>query len=62
VSRNKNAFYLNSAVGTDAGAQDIEMPRLEGGEGLIDQVIRPRRLNALALKRLQATTEAYNRS
>jgi hypothetical protein len=28
---------LNSAVGTDAGAgaQDIEMPRIEGGEGLI---------------------------
>jgi hypothetical protein len=37
----------------DAGAQDIEMPKLEGGEGFIDQVIKPRRLNALAFNRLR---------
>jgi hypothetical protein len=29
------------------------MPRLEGGEGFIDKVIKPRHLNALALKRLR---------
>jgi hypothetical protein len=45
-------FNLIDAVGVDAGAHDIEMPRLEGGEGLIDKVIRPRRLNAVAHKRL----------
>jgi hypothetical protein len=37
----------------DVGAQDIEMPKLEGGEGFIDQVIKPRRLNALAFNRLR---------
>jgi hypothetical protein len=37
----------------DVGAQDIEMPKLEGGEGFIDQVIKPRRLNALAFDRLR---------
>jgi hypothetical protein len=29
------------------------MQRLEGGEGFIDQVIKQRRLNAFALKRLR---------
>jgi hypothetical protein len=29
------------------------MPKLEGGEGFIDQVIKPRRLNALAFDRLR---------
>jgi hypothetical protein len=43
---------LNSAVGADAGMQDLEMKRLEGGAGLIDKVIRTSRLNAFALKRL----------
>jgi hypothetical protein len=37
----------------DAGAQVIEMSKLEGGEGFIDQVIKPRRLNALAFNRLR---------
>jgi hypothetical protein len=46
-------FNLIPAVGADAGAQDIEMQRLEVGEGFIDQVIKPRRLNAFALKRLR---------
>jgi hypothetical protein len=46
-------FNLISAVGVDVGAQDIEMPKLEGGEGFIDQVIKPRRLNALAFDRLR---------
>ena len=44
---------LIDAVGVDAGAQDIEMSKLEGGEGLIDKVIRPRRLNALPLNRFR---------
>jgi hypothetical protein len=46
-------FNLISAVGVDAGAQDIEMPKFEGGEGFIDKVIKPRRLKALAHKRLR---------
>jgi hypothetical protein len=48
-----NFFNLNSVVGVYAGAQDIEMPRLEGGECFIDKVIKPRHLNVLALKRLR---------
>ena len=45
-------FNLISAVDVDAGAQDVEMPRHEGVAGLIDKVIRPKRLSTLALKRL----------
>jgi hypothetical protein len=41
-----------AAVVADAGVQDIEMPRVEGGEDFIDRVIKPRRLKALAFKRL----------
>jgi hypothetical protein len=52
-SRGKCLFNLISAVGVDAGAQDIEMPKLEGGEGFIDQVIKPRCLNTLAFNRLR---------
>jgi hypothetical protein len=44
-------FNLMPAVGTDAGVQAFEMPRLEGGEGFIDKVIQPSRLNAWARKR-----------
>jgi hypothetical protein len=35
--RKNGDLNLISAVWVDAGAQDIEMPKLEGGQGFIDQ-------------------------
>jgi hypothetical protein len=47
------ALNLIAAIGVDAGAHDIEMPKPEGDGDLINKVIRSRRMNALALKRMR---------
>jgi hypothetical protein len=49
-------IILNSAVGVEAGMQDLEMKRREGGAGLIHKVIRITRLNAFALKSIRAAS------
>jgi hypothetical protein len=55
-------FNLIPAVEAGAGVHDNEMPKHEGGQGLIDKEIGPRRPNALALKRFYAPSTGYNRA
>jgi hypothetical protein len=50
---NNLRIILNSAVGVDAGLQDIEMIRLDDGAGFINEVIKSRHQRALALNRLR---------
>ena len=51
--KRKAFFNLISAVGVVEVAQHVELIRHEGGAGFIDKVIRPRRLNGLAINRLR---------